>query len=123
MVKTTKETFEEMDLTSKVYVKVDDEGRIIRCEGGYTTPEDLTDWVYIDKGYGDKYNLCQTHYFEGGLWGKYGTYKYKLVDGKVVERTDEEQSADYVEPVYIPTEEEKLRADVDYIAVMSGITL
>ena len=28
---------------SKVYIKVDDQGRIVRCEGEYTTPADLTE--------------------------------------------------------------------------------
>lgn len=31
---------------SKVYIQTDTKGRIIRCEGGYTTPSDLTDWTY-----------------------------------------------------------------------------
>lgn len=26
---------------SKVYIQTDAEGRILRCEGGYTTPDDL----------------------------------------------------------------------------------
>lgn len=108
---------------SAVYVKIDEENRIIRCEGGYTTPEDLTGWVEIDRGTGDKYNLCQTHYFKGGLYGKWNTYKYKLAGGKPVERTEDEQKADYVEPVHVPTEQEKLRADVDYLSAMTGIAL
>ena len=29
--------------TSKVYVKVDKQNRILCCEGGYTTPNDLTE--------------------------------------------------------------------------------
>ena len=52
---------------SKVYIKTDTEGRILRCEGGYTAPADLTDWIEIDEGVGDRYNLCQSHYFDGGL--------------------------------------------------------
>ena len=55
-------------VTSKVYVKVDEQNRIVRCEGGYTTPSDLTDWIEIDEGTGDKYNLCQSNYFESGLY-------------------------------------------------------
>ena len=53
-------------MKSKVYVQIDENNLIIRCEGGYTTPEDLTGWTYIDEGTGDKYNLCQSHYFDGG---------------------------------------------------------
>lgn len=28
---------------SKVYIQIDTGGRILRCEGGYTTPADLTE--------------------------------------------------------------------------------
>lgn len=53
---------------SKVYIQTDASGNIVRCEGGYTTPADLSEWVEIDAGNGDRYNLCQSHYFEGGLY-------------------------------------------------------
>lgn len=79
---------------SKVYVRADDQSRIIRCEGGYTTPADLTGWVQIDEGTGDKYNLCQSNYFPGSLYTADGIPRYKLEDGKPVERTEEEIAAD-----------------------------
>ena len=83
--------------TSKVYVKTDDRSCIIQCDGGYSTPSDLEDWVKIDEGTGDKYNLCQSHYFDGG--GLYtnttpSVPRYKLVDGKPVLRSEEEIAAD-----------------------------
>ena len=78
----------------KVYVSTDDRGRIIRCEGGYTTPADLTGWTLIDEGTGDRYNLCQSHYFDGGLYTDDGIPRYKLQDGKAAERTEEEIQAD-----------------------------
>lgn len=81
---------------SKVYVLTDETSRILRCEGGYTTPSDLTGWAQIDEGTGDKYNLCQNHYFEGGLYTHDGIPRYKLVDGQPVERTEEEIAADRV---------------------------
>lgn len=61
---------------SKAYIQTDTYKRIVRCEGGYTTPVDLTDWLLIDEGTGDKYNLCQTHYFSGGLTNPDGTHRY-----------------------------------------------
>lgn len=33
------------EVASKVYVQTDSQSRIIRCEGGYTTPAELTGWV------------------------------------------------------------------------------
>lgn len=81
---------------SKVYVQTDEQGRITQCEGGYTTPADLTGWVQIDEGTGDRYNLCQSHYFEGGLYTSDGIPRYKLVDGQPVERSEEEIEVDRV---------------------------
>lgn len=80
--------------TSKVYVKTDSKGRITRIEGGYTTPADLTDWVQIDEGAGDRYNLCQVYYFPDGIYTADGIPRYKLADGQAVERTEEEIAAD-----------------------------
>lgn len=80
--------------TSKVYVQTDEQNRIIRCEGGYTTPDDLNGWIQIDEGTGDHYNLCQSHYFDGGIYTRDGIPRYKLVDGAPVLRTEEEIAAD-----------------------------
>ena len=91
---------------SKVYIQTDTEGRILRCEGGYTTPQDLTGWVKIDEGYGDRYNLCQSHYFDGGLYTLDGVPRYKLADGAPALRTEEEIAAEQAAlptPVVPPT--------------------
>ena len=100
-------------ITSKVYVLMDDQSRIIRCEGGYTTSNiiDPENWVQIDEGMGDKYNLCQSHYFEGGLYTYDGIPRYKLADGQAAERTEEELAADRAEvPAPPPTQEDRLSA-------------
>lgn len=80
---------------SKVYVLLDGD-KIIRCEGGYTMSniQDIDAWTYIDEGSGDRYNLCQIHYFDGGLYTDDGITRYKLEDGHAVARTDEEIEAD-----------------------------
>lgn len=97
------------DHKSKVYVIADDRGRIIRIEGGYTTPADLTGWVQIDDGTGDRYNLCQSHYFQDGIYTAAGIPRYKLVNGQAVERTEEEISADLAAlPEPEPTTDELL---------------
>ena len=81
---------------SKVYVLTDAKNRIVRCEGGYTISNitDFTSWVQIDEGTGDRYNLCQSHYFDGGLYTDDGIPRYKLADGAPVLRSDEEIDAD-----------------------------
>lgn len=115
---------------SKVYVLQDVEGRITRIDGGYTLGniKDFTDWVLIDEGYGDRYNLCQGNYFNQPIMDDRGICRYKLVDGKPVERTQEEMDADYAaRPAPEPTTEELLletAADHEYrICLMElGVT-
>ena len=81
-------------IKSKVYVQTDTQDRITRCEGGFTTPADFTGWTQIDEGTGDRYNLCQSNYFPGGLYSPDGVPRYKLQDGAPVERTPAELDAD-----------------------------
>lgn len=78
---------------SRVYVLLDAESRILRLEGEYSLPADLTGWTKIDEGYGDRFSLAQSHYLDKPLYDG-AVPRYKLVDGKVVERTAEEIEAD-----------------------------
>lgn len=77
---------------SKVYVMLDSSGYITRIDGGYTignitAPEN---WVLIDEGNGDKYNLCQGNYFPQPIRTMGGAYRYKLIDGMVTECSESE---------------------------------
>ena len=103
-----------MEITSKVYVLTDDQSRIIRCEGGYTIGNitDLSGWVQIDEGTGDKYNLCQSHYFDGGLYTVDGIPRYALADGVPVLRSEEEIEADRAAIVPVPSRQELLEQQV-----------
>lgn len=85
---------------SKVYILTDSENRIIRCEGGYTMSNisNIKEWIFIDEGYGDKYNLCQSHYFDGGLYTDDGICRYVWEGDSYRLRTDEEMEADRPEP-------------------------
>ena len=78
---------------SRVYVLCDSNSRILRLEGEYSLPAALTGWTKIDEGFGDKYALAQSHYLAKPLYDG-AVPRYKLVDGKVVERTAEEIKAD-----------------------------
>lgn len=108
---------------SKVYVLPDSDSNITRIDGGYTMPEDLTGWVLIDEGYGDRYNLCQGNYFDKHIMDERGIYRYKLVDGKPVERTQKEMDADYVEPEIVPTQLDRIEAQVTYTAMITDTLL
>ena len=112
----------EFEMKSKVYIQTDTDGRILRCDGGYTTPADLTGWLEIDEGNGDRYNLCQSHYFEGGLYTMDGIPRYRWDGSAAVMRTDEELEADRAElpnPETSKTIEDRLvalEADADRAA-------
>lgn len=79
---------------SKVYIQTDADGRILRCDGGYTTPADLSGWLEIDEGNGDRYNLAQSHYFDGGLYTMDGILRYRWDGEKAVLRSEKEMDAD-----------------------------
>lgn len=97
---------------SKVYVLPDSSGYITRIDGGYTESNitDPENWVLIDAGYGDKYNLCQGNYFPQPITTMGGAYRYKLVGGNPVECTAEEiaHQEEALKPVPTPTPEERM---------------
>lgn len=90
-----------------VYVKVDEFNRITAINSSAFLA-DVTGWTEIDSGYGDKYHHAQGNYFDKPLYDERGIYRYKLVDGKPVERTQEEMDADYVLPEVKPTDAERI---------------
>ena len=94
---------------SKVYIQTNTEGHIVRCEGGYTTPVDLTGWIEIDEGTGDKYNLCQSQYFDDGLYTKDGIPRYEWTGEEAMLRSEdaiEQDRASVAQPEQPPTQQE-----------------
>lgn len=90
-----------------VYVKADESNRITAINSSAFLA-DVTGWTEIDSGYGDKYHHAQGNYFDKPLCDERGICRYKLVDGKPVERTQEEMDADYVPPEVKPTDTERI---------------
>ena len=76
----------------KVYVQTDKAGCITAINSSAFTPND---WgVEIDTGFGDRYHHAQRHYLEAPIYTDDSIPRYKLVDGKAVERTEDEIAAD-----------------------------
>ena len=91
----------------KVYVKTDDKRRITAVNSsGFLS--DTNGWTQIDEGSGDRFYLAQGNYFRQPIIDDRGVYRYKLVDGKPVERTQEEMDADYVEPEVKQSTDERI---------------
>ena len=93
----------------RVYVLADDSSRIIGVNSDAFLA-DTVGWTQIDEGTGDRYHHAQGNYLPKSLYDARGIPRYKLVDGQVVERTQEEIEADYVPPEVDPTAEELLAA-------------
>lgn len=92
-----------------VYARVNDTGRITAINSSAFL-SDTTGWTEIDSGFGDKYHHAQGNYFDKPLYDERGICRYKLVDGKPVERTQEEMDADYTPPEVKPTTEQRVDA-------------
>lgn len=80
-----------------VYIRLDDTGRVVAINSSAFV-QDTDGWVQIDSGHGDRYHHAQGNYLPGLLMDERGVYRYKLEDGAVVERTQEEMDGDWVEP-------------------------
>ena len=85
----------------KVYALTDDAGRIVAINSSAFL-QDTEGWTLIDEGYGDRFHHAQGNYLSGGLMDDRGLYRYRLDGTQVLERTQEEVDADYIEPAPAP---------------------
>ena len=74
----------------EVYVHISDTGDIIAPPNSSAFLTDLTGWTKIDEGRGDRYHLAQAHYFDKPYQTRGGAFRYRLVDGKVEEKPNDE---------------------------------
>lgn len=105
-----------------VFVRVDGSGRILEINSdAFLT--DTSEWTQIDEGVGDRYHHAQGNYLPKSLYDDRGIPRYKLQDGKAVERTPEEMDADYTPPETGTTLDERvcvLEEALDMI--LTGVT-
>lgn len=105
-----------------VYIRVDDAGRVVDINSSAFLT-DTDGWVEIDRGHGDRYHHAQGNYLPGPLMDERGVYRYKLADGAVVDRTQEEMEADWVEPEAQTDPAERLRAVEETLAAYEDMLL
>ena len=91
----------------RVYVRTDEAGRITAVNSDEFL-QDTSQWIQIDKGYGDRYRHAQGNYFPLPIRDERGIYRYKLEDGKAVPRSMEEMEGDYAPPGKVPTTKERM---------------
>lgn len=77
----------------KVYVKTDNIGRVISVNSDAFLP-DTDGWTLIGEGETDRHHHAQGNYLPKPIMTDQGVPRYKLIGGKVVERTAEEIQAD-----------------------------
>lgn len=73
----------------EVYVKTDEQSRILEI-GSSIFLTDTSGWIKIDAGEGDRYYHAQNHYLSDSVTTIDGIPRYKLVEGKPVERASDE---------------------------------
>ena len=77
-----------------VYARTDEDNRIIGIASSAFL-SDATGWAQIDSGFGDRYHHAQGNYLPKPLMDDRGICRWKLEDGRAVERSEEEMDADY----------------------------
>ena len=77
----------------KAFIKTDDNNNIIDINSSIFI-KDLTGWIEIDSGTGDKYAHAQNYYFDKSLMTETGIYRYQYLYKMIVEKTDEEIAAE-----------------------------
>lgn len=74
-----------MEEKIKVYVKVNENNEITEVASSIFI-KDISGWIKIDEGNGDRYAHAQSQYFKDHLVDDNGNYKYKLIEGQIVSR-------------------------------------
>ena len=95
---------------TKVYIKTDSNNNVTAVNSDIFLTN-LTGWIYIDEGHGDKYAHAQGNYFDKPIITNEGIYRYKYIDNAVAEKTEEEIAEEIGQlPEPEPTENERLTA-------------
>lgn len=83
----------EMQQPYTVFVKTDASNRITAINSGEFL-NDTSGWIEIDRGYSSRHRHAQRNYLPQKLLTDDGIWRYALVDGKVVQRTEDELDTD-----------------------------
>lgn len=76
-----------MEEKIKVYIKINDKNEIIEIGSGIFI-KDVSDWLEIAEGLGDRYAHAQTQYLDAPLMDFNGDYNYKYENNQVVKKTE-----------------------------------
>ncbi len=107
------------------YIAIDAQGRITSgWSDGPQRDRDTTGAVCINEAGGYQFRLHPGGEENPPLYTEDGIPLYRWDGERVVRRSEEEVQADRAAlPAPAPSEQERLRADVDFLAAMQGVTL
>ena len=106
----------------KVLVRTDEQSRVVEIASSAYMP-DTDGWVQIDEGEGDRYMHAQGNYLPGGLTDERGVYRYKLVDGALAARSQDEMDADYaVQPTQLSVTQRTAALEEAMDMLLTGVT-
>ena len=107
----------------KVYVKLNEDKCITSIDSEiFLTDDEIQGMTNIDEGEGDKFVHAQSQYLEKSLYDELGRYNYKIVEGKVVEVSEDEKPK-VAKPEQQATAQDKIEAQVMYTALMTDTLL
>lgn len=93
-----------------VYIRIDNNGSIIEINSDAFL-DNTEGYIELDSGYGDKYHHAQNNYFSKPLYDERWYANYKMENGEVLERTEEEKEIELSNrPEPLPTNDERLAA-------------
>ena len=107
------------------YIAIDAQGRITSgWSDGPQRDRDTTGAVCINEAGGYQFRLHPGGEENPPLYTQDGIPLYRWDGERVVRRSEEEVQADRAAiPVPAPSEQERLRADVDFLAALQGVSL
>lgn len=106
-------------------IKVREDGAIIDAWSDGPNPEkDTTNAICINEQGGYQFRLFPGGEENPALWDMDGIPLYKWDGVQVIQRTAEELEADRASiPEPPPSAQEQMRADIDFLAAMQGVSL
>lgn len=107
--------------TYKVYIQKDTNNHVVDINSSAFLI-DLSNWIKVDEGIGDKYHHAQGNYLNKPITDNNGCHNYIYENSKVRETTDEEKATELSSfPVTEPTEAERLASAEKSIAILMGV--
>lgn len=109
------EEVEEPQQPIGVYIRLNDKNEVVEVNSEIFI-SDLTGWIKIDEGYGDKYSHAQSNFFQKHIFTDLGDYTYEYVDDQVreIDHADSEARNEKARRI---NELKRLLAETDYKAI------